>query len=369
MKPIPDECEEKQTAATLSQLARLRFDRKDEIELASSSRARVWTQTWATIGAAAWAVIAVLARLGIARLGEIELLFLFAPLVIVPLGMELGRATSSSGWFAEAVRRAQPMGALLAVWAMLTRPGLKAGLLALGWMTVCLLAAGSAVGSAVGILVRPPGRDAGEGPFDCRSGRVRATCAAVAIARIDLAVGGAWFVASRLGMRPMGIHEPIGLLTAVHFHYAGFATATIAAATLRFGRRARSAWFERLVWAIAGLPYVVAVGFVVSPILKMSAAILFSVSVAVLAIFLRAYGTRAEKAESRVLLHIAAGAVFAAMIFSGVYAVTDFAGSSLLTIPEMARTHGILNAMGFCLCGLLGWLVESDRSSRPENHR
>jgi len=54
------------------------------------------------------------------------------------------------------------------------------------------------------------------------------------MARIDLAVGGAWLVASRLGMRPMGIQEPIVLLTAVHFHYAGFATATIAAATLRF---------------------------------------------------------------------------------------------------------------------------------------
>jgi hypothetical protein len=357
MKPIPDECEEKQTAATLSQLARLRFDRKDEIELASSSRARVWTQTWATIGAAAWAAIAVLARLGIARLGEIELLFLFAPLVIVPLGMELGRSVAGSGWFADAARRLQPAGASLAVWTMLTPPGRKAGLIALGWVTICLLMAAEGIVN----LVRTAGIH--------ETRRVRVTYSIVAIARIDLAVGGAWFVASRLGMRPMGIHEPIGLLTAVHFHYAGFATATIAAATLRFGRRARSAWFERLVWAIAGLPYVVAVGFVVSPILKMSAAILFSVSVAVLAIFLRAYGTRAEKAESRVLLHIAAGAVFAAMIFSGVYAVTDFAGSSLLTIPEMARTHGILNAMGFCLCGLLGWLVESDRSSRPENHR
>ena len=35
--------------------------------------------------------MAVLARMGIARVGAIELLFLFAPLVIVPLGMELGR--------------------------------------------------------------------------------------------------------------------------------------------------------------------------------------------------------------------------------------------------------------------------------------
>ena len=46
---------------------------------------------WATVGAAVWAGMAVLARMGMARVGAIELMFLFAPLVIVPLGMELGR--------------------------------------------------------------------------------------------------------------------------------------------------------------------------------------------------------------------------------------------------------------------------------------
>jgi hypothetical protein len=38
--------------------------------------------------------------------------------------------------------------------------------------------------------------------------------------------------------------------------------------------------------------------------------------------------------------------------------VADFFGSDVLTIPQMARTHGILNAVGFCLPGMLGWVVE-----------
>src|ERR1700734_834899 len=42
-------------------------------------------------GGGAGGGVAVLARMGIARIGVIELMFLFAPLVIVPLGMELGR--------------------------------------------------------------------------------------------------------------------------------------------------------------------------------------------------------------------------------------------------------------------------------------
>jgi len=109
---------------------------------------------------------------------------------------------------------------------------------------------------------------------------------------------------------------------------------------------------------VAGLPMVVAVGFVISPALKMAAAVLFSASVASLAIFLRAFGRRAENATARILLQVATGAIFAGMVLSGMYAVADYLGSDALTIPQMARAHGILNAMGFCLLGLLGWLVE-----------
>ena len=58
------------------------------------------------------------------------------------------------------------------------------------------------------------------------------------------------------------------------------------------------------------------------------------------------------------LLQVAAGAVFGGMVLAAAYAVTDFLGNGALPIPQMARTHGILNAVGFCLMGLLGWLVE-----------
>jgi hypothetical protein len=293
--------------------------------------------------------MAVLARMGMARLGAIELLFLFAPLVIVPLGMELGRGIHGAGRLEEWARRLQPAGAGLAVVAMGMAPGRSAAVVALGWLVICLLMAG---GGVVG-LVRALWRDADKS--------VRAT---LAIGQIDLLVGGAWLVASRLGMRPMGIQEPIGLLTAVHFHFAGFATATIAAATLQFVEghkeyRLGGRWLQPVALMVVGLPIVVAVGFVISPAVKMVAAILFSGSVAGLAIAVRACGRKVENATARVMLQSAAGAVFASMVLSAAYAVADFAGSEALTIPEMARTHGILNAVGFCLLGLLGWLVES----------
>jgi hypothetical protein len=311
-----------------------------------------WAQTSATTGAAVWAGLAVLARMGVARIGAIELMFLFAPLVIVPLGIELGRGMGGGGRLEALAWRLQPLGAGMAVVAIWLPPGKRAGIVALGWLLFCVLVAGAGL-----VEFMAPWKDAG------RSTRATLIRTTLAVARIDLAVGGAWLVASRWGMRPMGIQEPIGLLTAVHFHFAGFATATIAAATLHFAERRGEArrWLRVVVGLVVGMPFVVAAGFVISPALKMGAAILFSASVAGLAIAVRACSTKAEDGTARLLLQVAAGAVFAAMVLSATYAVADYLGSEVLTIPQMARTHGVLNAVGFCLPGLLGWLVEKSR--------
>jgi len=341
MKAILERPGEKRIHRASWPLSRLRTARNDK---------GLWASVCATAGAAVWAGVAVLARVGIARVGAIELMFLFAPLVIVPLGLELGRTMGVGGRMQELARWLQPVGAALAIVAMLLPPGRRAGLAALGWLLICGLVAGAGVLD----LIRASWQEADR---SVRPTMVRVT---LGIARIDLAVGGAWLVASRLGMRPMGIQEPIGLLTAVHFHYAGFATAMIAAATLNFAeRRGAQPWLRRVVLIVIGMPFVVAAGFVISPALKMVAALLFSVGVAVLAIFLRGCGKRAKNPTARVLLQVAAGAVFAGMVLAGTYAVADFVNSDALTIPQMARTHGILNAIGFCLPGLLGWLVEN----------
>jgi hypothetical protein len=313
----------------------------------------LWAQISATAGAAVWAGMAVLARMGVARIGAIELMFLFAPLVIVPLGIELGRGMASDGRLGALARRLQPLGAGMGVVAIWMAPGKRAGIVATGWLLICLLMAGAGV---VG-LFRTPWKDAG------KSARATMVQITLAVARIDLVVGGAWLVASRFGMRPMKIQEPIELLTAVHFHFAGFATATIAAATLQFAERREESrpWLRVVVGLVIAMPIVVAVGFVISPVLKMGAAILFSASVAGLAIAVRGCGAKAEDGMARVLLQVAAGAVFAGMVLSATYAVADYLGSEVLTIPQMARTHGVLNAVGFCLPGLLGWVVEGSR--------
>jgi hypothetical protein len=309
-----------------------------------------WARRCAGLGAVIWAGVAVLARIGLAPIGAIELMFLFAPLVIVPLGIELGRVMGSDTPLTRFARRIQPAAAALAVAALWLPPGRLAGGLACVWMVACLSMTIAAIIDLSSLAKSRP-------DSSTRSTMQRIT---VAVAQLDLSVGGAWLVASRLGLRPMGIQEPIGLLTAVHFHYAGFATAMIAAAMLQFAAQRHEYWLRWLVAVVIGMPFVVAAGFVISPQLKLGAAALFSASVASLAVVLRSCAKRLESGTARVLFHVASVSVFAGMVLSIAYAVADFRGSDVLPIPQMARTHGILNAVGFCLPGLLGWLVEND---------
>jgi len=154
-------------------------------------------------GAAVWATVASLAGLHRIRIGIIELLFLFAPLVIVPLGTELARVLeflpetpisflmSVFQWFAA-----------IAVCASLwIPPGRTAAILSLLWLVACVLRMCSRV------IKRPRAPDS-------------LLSFLLDVAHFDLVLGASWFVVSRAGWRPMGFQEPIVLLTAAHFHYS-----------------------------------------------------------------------------------------------------------------------------------------------------
>ena len=109
---------------------------------------RLYTRTTTIVGAglcyggaAVWAGMAVLARMGIARIGAIELIFLFAPLVIVPLGMELGRMLGAAGCGSGAAVAAGGgcacgCGDVASAWE-------ESWAVALGWLVVCVLMAGA----------------------------------------------------------------------------------------------------------------------------------------------------------------------------------------------------------------------------------
>ena len=300
-----------------------------------------WTSTVSLAGALVWALLAALAGSGRAPFGVVELLFLFAPLVAVPLGLALIGTVSTPGLTSveQAARAAQPLAALSLLLAFWRGPGTVAGLLAIPWAMVC---GAVAVSGLNGLRTR-----------------ISLPTIVGGIARIDLGVAAAFLLLSRFGI-PLRFQEPIVLLTAVHFHYSGFATSAIALAGLSFADRSRThrrSW-QLVALAVAVLPFCLAAGFVISPVLKVVSAVVFSAAVAALAFLLLLESTDFYSRTARIFIGMAGASIATGMALAATYAVGEYLHYNWLTIPRMASTHGWMNALGFAMPALLGCLAE-----------
>jgi len=311
-----------------------------------------WARISATLGAGLWAVLAALAAGRRAPLGSIELLFLLAPLVIVPLGIRLAGiiAPGNAAWLDGVILMVQPFGAGLTVAAFWRPQGTVAGALVVPWAIVC-------------------GSIALQGLLGVMRGADRSlTTIAINIGRMDLVLAAAWLLLSRWGIHS-GFQEPIVLLTAVHFHYTGFATALIAATVLHFARRQKGT-ARPLGWLVALavlVPFVIAAGFVFSPSLKVAAVVLLSVSLAGVSLYTLRLSKELENGTARGFIRVSSVAVLAGMTLATIYGIGDALGKPWLLIPRMAGTHGLLNGVGFVLFGLLGWIVEQSAPRHATN--
>jgi hypothetical protein len=257
----------------------------------------------------------------------IELLFLVAPFAVVPLVLRLldaPRPLRVAVW---------PL-ALLATASFAVPTGPWAAALAAPW------AACSAVGAIWGLT-----RLRRDWP------RLLETAGLLL-----WPVGGAHLVASRLGMEVLGFQEPIVLLTAVHFHYTGLALPVLAARSLE-----KTPWprlhLAASAAAVGGTP-LLAVGFLTSDALQLAAAWLVSLGVWGLAASQVGCRRRLHAPTARDLLSLSSAAATAGMTLAGIYALGEFLGRDWLPIPAMAAGHGVLQGLGFVLCGLAAWVRE-----------
>ncbi len=307
-------------------------------------RAALW-------GALLWCAAVAAARAGWLRVGAIELFLLLAPLAIVPLGFELLRKRA---YFADRFLTAAsvlcPFASALVAASFFLQPGAGAAALAAPWLLICGLASLAGLRSAL------------------RGGLRSVELACFSVAQLYLSVGGMWLLVSRWGTLPMHFSEPIVLLTAVHFHYAGFALPILAGSVgsmLEAGPSARKHIFR---WVAAGIlagPALIATGFVVSPLLKLAAVSILAMSCIALAGFQIVVLRGLRSRMARALLVVSAGSVVAGMALAGVYALGDYGARYWLLIPQMARSHGPINGIGFALAGLLAWSLEAQSTQRP----
>lgn len=275
----------------------------------------------------------------------IQKIFLLAVFVIVPLGVAL--ISPEQDWIA--LRYAswfQPGAALLCFTSFVLPQGFIAGILASFWLaTISLIA----LAGLLRILLSAP--------------RLSLELS-VNFGMLYLPIGGAWLVASRLGIQPLGFGDTMVLLTAVHFHFAGFAApvlAGLAGRTVLAGTKQARAIGVAGGGIVLGTP-LVAAGITFSPTLALTGALIVTIGLGLLAALVIAMVVpKLHSRVAQVLLWIASISSLGAMVLACLYAYSIVTHTLIIDIPHMAMTHGLLNSFGFALCGLLAWTVNELR--------
>lgn len=304
----------------------------------------------ALFGAALWGAVVLMVLPSPFETEWAAALLLLAALVLVPLAMELAGSDDPMSRLAAWI---QVPAALCLGWAYLLPQGPTAAVLAAPWVaTTCLM--------AVGGLIRL--RRAGLRALD-------EVC--IDAGFIYIVVGGVWAVTDRVGYRPLDFDGIIVLLTAIHFHYAGFVLPVITGLTLR---RVKG-WIGRVAGlaVIAGVP-LVALGITAtqldaSPWIECVAAwIMAAGGILTSLLLLQLTVRREEPPDARGLWAVAGVALLASMVLAALYGSRHFIDVQALDIPWMRAVHGTLNALGFGLAGLIAFHLaqRSSRSSSPE---
>jgi hypothetical protein len=301
-----------------------------------------WLTPRLLIGAAVWVAACVYLHPAPLDAAWGSVLLLFSPLVLVPLGIRLAGTPSWPGRVAEILQL--PAALLLAV--SFTLPaGLEAALLSLPWLAVTGLICLEGLLRVMRRGLRP----------------VTELCLDAGL--IFLLVGGLWATASRAAVHPLGFDDVVVLLTANHFHYAGFVVPIVAGLCGRLLPGRFSA--ATAVGVLAGVP-LVATGITVTKmegpkLLECVAALTMAVSGLAVALMHLRLSARPGPALPRVLWAVAGISLVLGMVLAAAYGVRFVTGSDdwktfpYLTIPWMRLLHGSVNVIGFALAVTVGW--------------
>ncbi|MDQ0206748.1 YndJ family protein [Alkalicoccobacillus murimartini] len=285
------------------------------------------------IGVIAWGIFAF------GYPSSIHLLLAFSILVLVPLVFGLTyRQTKPRDWFV----RLQPTFSIIGAGSLLFEPGIVSGLLAGSWLGFTMWAAmiGFSRASVRGF------RRVEENAIDA--------------AYLYMVVGGLWLVISRTGMDFLPFSDVIVLLTAVHFHYSSLIVPITAGLLGRYihKKNERIRGYTLLTTLVIIGPLLVGIGISVGGILDISSVIVYSVAFIWLAVeSIRIMIRSNDRFLARFLIGMGSTLSIIAMLFSVVYSSGVSFGQSFLSIQQMVRYHGFVQAFGFSLLILIGWSI------------
>ncbi|WP_306054930.1 YndJ family transporter [Natronococcus wangiae] len=300
-------------------------------------------------GAVVWLALVGVVRGGAVGLSTVELYVALATLVLVPLGLGLLEpardATGGSTPYAAAVVGQLPA-ALAAVAGLAAPQGSPAA--------VALVAPWLGVTGSTALLGFRRAASRRGGPLPELA--IDAACLYVPVAAAFLCLHA---TGTSLRFAPI-----IVLLTGVHFHYAGFVLPLV----VGLAGRIMAPEGGRFETTIAGLVAtastvvivvgigLIAVGITFSPLIEVLAVAVFTAGVAGFAALLLREAVPAVSRLPGALLAVAALSVFWTMALALAFAYSSLSGTQVLvTIPEMVRWHGSVNALGFALPALLAF--------------
>jgi len=297
-------------------------------------------------GAFIWAIVLFFRTAPSAETELIDKVLLLGVLVVVPLALSLVAVSQeglSPAFGYRLAVAAQPFGAAAVIASFFLEQGIRAALLASVWLGVT---------SLIAIY----------GLWRLSLNSLRSVAeVSIDVGLVYLSVGSGWLVMSRLGVQPLGFGDTIVLLTAVHFHFAGFAAPIL---TGLAGRRLLEApqKFQRpfvlaAVCVTIGTP-LVATGISLSPFLALVGTLVIAGGLALLAVLVIVRIVPAlTSLPARLLLLLSSASAVIAMVLALLYAYSIVTRTVIIDIPQMAMSHGLINAFGFSLCGLLGWAI------------
>lgn len=295
----------------------------------------------AAVGLVAWFVLLLGTTADSAQTELIHKVVLFGVLVVVPLGLSLVPPSDRNFSLYNLAVAIQPAAATLTVVSFFLEKGVAAAALACSWFIVDIVIALYGVSRLVS-----------------RGGIFPLAELSIDAGLMYLPVAGAWLVVYRLGVQPFGYGETIILLTAVHFHFAGFAAPIIAGMNGRVLalKDYPQQMFAFSIFAIVAAMPLVAAGITLSPVVGLVGTLLLSVGLVLLAVLTIGWVRPAiDHPKRRILLIFGALSSCLAMVLASLYAYSLATHTLILTIPMMANSHGMLNAFGFVACSLVVW--------------
>lgn len=265
-------------------------------------------------------------------------------LVVVPLGLRL---------IDDDQRRLSPIGQ---VWAFAGGVGAASLLLPRGGLATALACGYAAVTLWLAALALAR---------LARRRRLDPVEIAVLTAMVTPAVAGIALVAERAGYELFGYGMTWLALTVAHFHFAGFAAALVAglAASTTGGGLAGAA-----ALSVPAGTVIVAVGFFTGDVTELVGSVVLTAGMwATGWVVWREVRPTSTMPATRMLFAVCAATPVVTMVLAlGWAAGAVWPDIPHLSVELMAATHGVLNALGFGLCGVVAWRrLQVERSRRP----